>query len=277
MSVASFLVAVFGILPRLRGDFGEIFLIQELLHQLQPLGEGLQLLRAGVLHAGLVHLVGKAGGLPRDTDDLGGDAHGGGVRRDLAEDHGVGGDAAVVPHPEGPQDLGPGGDEDVVADGGVALALVLAGAAQGDAVVDEAVVPHLGGLADDDAHTVVDDQALADGGAGMDLDARAVPGDLGVQPGQKAAVVPPEPVAHPVKDHRVDALVEEEDLQLAAGGGVPALVGFQQAGEAALGGSFLHSSLLAGRGQRKSAPVPRKYERRRSSRFHSHLSLKEAH
>ena len=100
---------------------------------------------------------------------------------------------------------------------------------------------------------------LADGGPGVDLDARAVPGDLGVQPGQKAAVVPPEPVAHPVKDHRVDALVEEEDLQLAPGGRIPALVGFQQAGEAALRGSFLHSyALLAGRGQRKSAPVPRK-------------------
>ena len=38
---------------------------------------------------------------PVDPDDLGGDAHGGAVRGHLAEDHGAGGDAGVVPHLEG--------------------------------------------------------------------------------------------------------------------------------------------------------------------------------
>ena len=67
----------------------------------------------------------------------------------------------------------------------MALAHVLAGAAQGDAVVNQAVVPDLGGLADDKAHAVVDDQALADGGAGVDLDAGAAAAGLGDQAGQK--------------------------------------------------------------------------------------------
>ena len=71
----------------------------------------------------------------------------------------------------------------------VALALVLAGAAQGDSVVDEAVVSHLGGLADDDAHAVVDDQPAADLGPGVDLDAGPEPAPLGDEPGQEPAVM----------------------------------------------------------------------------------------
>ena len=50
------------------------------------------------------------------------------VFRDLLQYHGVGGDPGPVPHLEGSQHLGPGGDQHVVADGGVALALVLPGA-----------------------------------------------------------------------------------------------------------------------------------------------------
>ncbi len=99
----------------------------------------------------------------------------------------------------------------------MALAVVLAGAAQGDAVIDQAVVPDLGGLPDDDAHAVVYDQAAADLGAGVDLNAGAVPGDLGVEPGQEGKVVTVEPVGDAVEDDGVDAGVEEKDLQLAAG------------------------------------------------------------
>ena len=61
---------------------------------------------------------------------------------------------------------------------------------------------------------MVDDQAAADGGPGVDLDARDMPGELGVQPGQKAAVVPPQEVADSVKENGVYPLVKQEDLQL---------------------------------------------------------------
>ena len=50
--------------------------------------------------------------------------------------------------------------------------MVLSGAAQSHAVVDQAVVADLGSLADDDAHAVVHHQAAADLRAGMDLDPR---------------------------------------------------------------------------------------------------------
>ena len=68
------------------------------------------------------------------------------------------------------------------------LPLVLSSAAQGNAVVKEHVVSDLCGLSDDDAHTVVDDEAAADPGAGMDLNAGDVSGDLGIEPGQKVCL-----------------------------------------------------------------------------------------
>src|SRR5699024_12143072 len=46
-------------------------------------------------------------------------------------------------------------------------------------LVEQAVVPQLGGLADDDAVAVVDDQPAADDGAGVDLNAGPEPGPLG--------------------------------------------------------------------------------------------------
>ena len=85
-----------------------------------------------------------------------------------------------------------------------------------------------GGLADDDAHPVVNDQAAAELGAGVDLNAGDVAGQLGVQAGQEGKVVTVEPVGDAVEDDGVDAGVEEKDLQLAAGGRVALLIGAQQ-------------------------------------------------
>ena len=75
---------------------------------------------------------------------------------------------------------------------------------------------------------MVDHQAAPDLGAGVDLDAGAVPGDLGVEPGQEPQVVPPKPVGHPVEDDGVYAGVEQKDLQAAAGRRVPGLIGPEQ-------------------------------------------------
>ena len=79
-------------------------------------------------------------------------------------------------------DAGP--DDHVVAHGGVPLARLLAGAAQGDALVDGDVLAHLGGLADDHPDAVVDEEALAQGGPRMDLDPGEEPPELGDQPRQ---------------------------------------------------------------------------------------------
>lgn len=107
------------------------------------------------------------------------------------------------------------------------LALVLAGAPQGDTVVDEHVVPHLGGLSDDNAHAVVDDEPAADLGPGVNLNPSPEPGPLGDHPGQELPLVAVQPVGQPVIQGGVDPLVQQENLQFGPGRRVPALVGLQ--------------------------------------------------
>ena len=175
----------------------------------------------------LVHLAGVVHLLPGDAHHPCGHAHGGGVGGDLAEYHRVGGDAGVVPHLEGAQHLGPGGHHHVVAQGGVALALVLAGAAQGDPVVDQAVVADLRRLADDNAHAVVDDEPAADPGAGVDLNAGPEPAPLAHQPGNEEQPVPVEEVGQPVVQRGMHPRIEQENLQPAPGRRVPGLIGPQ--------------------------------------------------
>ena len=109
----------------------------------------------------------------------------------------------------------------------MALALVLAGAAQGDAVVDQAVVPDLRRLADDDAHAVVDDEPAADSGTGVDLDAGPEPAPLAHQPGQEEQPVPVEAVGQPVVQRGMHARIEQKDLQPAPGRRVAGLIGPQ--------------------------------------------------
>ena len=84
--------------------------------------------------------------------------------------------------------------------------------------VKEHVVSDLCGLSDDDAHTVVDDEAAADPGAGMDLNAGDVSGDLGIKPGQKEQPVPVQPVGYPVKEDGVYARIQQKYLQIWAAG-----------------------------------------------------------
>ena len=87
----------------------------------------------------------------------------------------------------------------------MALAGVLAGAAQSDAVVDGAVVSDLTGLTEHDAHAVIDEQASADGGTGVDLDASAAASVLADPAGKEKALMPVQPVRNAVIHQNVKA------------------------------------------------------------------------
>ena len=105
----------------------------------------------------------------------------------------------------------------------MALAGILAGAAQCHAVVDGAVVADHGGLAEHDAHAVVDEQAPADPGTGVDLDAGFVAAVLADPAGKEKVPVLIQPVGNAVVDQDMEAGVQQDDLQHAACGGVLAL------------------------------------------------------
>src|SRR6266581_9157542 len=93
------------------------------------------------------------GGAP--ADDAGGNADHGAPRRHFLDHHRVGADARAGADADRAEDLGPGADDDAVAQRRVALAGIPGGAAERHAVIEGDIVADLGGLADDDAGAVI--------------------------------------------------------------------------------------------------------------------------
>ena len=102
----------------------------------------------------------------------------------------------------------------------MALAGVLAGAAQRHAVVDGAVVPDLGGLPEHNTHAVVNEQLAADFGAGMDLDAGEMPRQLTDEPCAEKPFVPIQKMCDLVRDQHMKTGIQNDDLRHIARGGV---------------------------------------------------------
>ena len=100
-----------------------------------------------------------------------------------------------------------------------------AGAAQGHALVQQAVVSNFRRSSHHNAGAVVNDQAAANGGGGVDLHPGDPLGMLGHPAGQKTAVMAVEPVGNAVIDGRMQAVVQEKNLQRRPGSGVVFLIG----------------------------------------------------
>ena len=156
----------------------------------------------------------KVGLFSVDADHPAGDADHGGIFGNLPQDNGICRHTGIISNFDGSQDLGAGAHHHIVAQGRVALALHDASAAQGHALIDQTVVADLGGGADDDAGAMVDDQSSADGCGGMDLHARQPLGKLAQKPRQKPTSMEPQPVADPVNDNGVQAVVQKQDFPL---------------------------------------------------------------
>ena len=98
-------------------------------------------------------------------------AHHRGTGRHVLDHDRIAAHARALAHGDGAENLGAGADHHVVFQRRVALALFPGGAAQGHAMVERAVVADFGGFADHHTHAVIDEEAPADLGARMDLDA----------------------------------------------------------------------------------------------------------
>ena len=85
--------------------------------------------------------------------------------------------------------------------------------AQGDALIDRAVVADLGGLADDDADAMIDEQAAADLRAGMDVDRRQDAPEMRHEPAREMPAAPPEPMAKPMEQQHLEPGVAEDDFE----------------------------------------------------------------
>ena len=83
------------------------------------------------------------------------------------------------------------------------------------------VITDLGGLADHHPHAVIDEEAPADARAGMDLDARQPPRNVGSEARQPLEVPAPQPVRHPMNQAGVESGVAGDDLPGSTGRRVP--------------------------------------------------------
>ncbi len=89
----------------------------------------------------------------------------------------------------------------------MALADILARAAQGDSLIDGDIVAYLGGFAYYDADAVVYKHTLAYYGAGVDIDARLSLGAGAEQKGEELAALGIEPMGYAVINHGLYAAV----------------------------------------------------------------------
>ena len=95
----------------------------------------------------------------------------------------------------------------------MALAGILAGAAQGNAVVDGAVITDFCRFAEHDAHTVVNEQPVADLGTGVDLDAGQVAGQLADEARQEETLVTVQKMCNFVRYQHMETGVQNDDLR----------------------------------------------------------------
>lgn len=144
-------------------------------------------------------------------DDAPRHAYHGAVGRDVFDHHGVAADSDVVAYGDVSQYLGAAANGYVVAQRRVALACLITGAAQSDALVERTVIANDRGLANDDAHGMVDEEVLADVCGGVNLDAGHMAGYLRNDAGKAFATVVPQPVLGHMVPFGVKAGVGKKD------------------------------------------------------------------
>src|SRR5271168_3808787 len=101
-------------------------------------------------------------------DDVPGNTNHSGIIRHIAQHHRSGADTAVLANNDVAKHLRSSANHDVVADGRMTFAGFLARAAEGHALIERYVISDDSGFADDDTHSVIDEEAAPDLRAGMD-------------------------------------------------------------------------------------------------------------
>jgi hypothetical protein len=152
---------------------------------------------------------------PRDLllDHLCRNAHGYGVIRHRIEHHRVGANLRVISDRDRAEDLRARTDDHMVSERRMALALFFSGPAERDSLVKDALLAHLGRLADYDAHTVIDKEPRAYLRRGMDLDAGAETCDVGKEARDHRYLHVPEEMVHPVQEYGMEPGIGKDHFQ----------------------------------------------------------------
>ena len=161
-------------------------------------------------------------------------------------------DRRAASHGDAAEDGGAGIDHDVVLDDGMAqppldqrARLVGGEAARAErhGLVQAHSLADHAGLADDDAGTVVDEEAAADLRPGMDIDAGERMGDLADGAREEPGAELVQRVRQPMVDDRRHSGIDQQDLGVAGRGGIAGIggaeVAYQQAADIRQGGGEL--------------------------------------
>jgi hypothetical protein len=116
------------------------------------------------------------------------------------------------------QDLRAGADDDIISNGRVPFASLLAGSPQCHALIKQHVIADFGSFTNDDAHSVIDETSPSDGRTGMDLDARDGSIKLRNNPRQQRESLKVHTVGCPMQQDGMKTGVTEENLKRALGG-----------------------------------------------------------
>lgn len=160
----------------------------------------------------MIHGAGGLGAAGR-SDDLRGDARHRRIVGHGLEHDGACSDSRAMAHLDIAEDLGSGPDQHAMADLGMAVAPLLAGAAErhvleyGDVVLDD------GGRADHEAGRMVQEDAAADPGGGVDIRLEGLRGAALQVKGEILTPLAPEPMGQPVRLDRMEALEVEQGLE----------------------------------------------------------------
>src|SRR6185312_13057860 len=100
------------------------------------------------------------------------------------------------------------------------FAALTTGTTDGHPLIQQNVVPDLGGFADHDPHAMINEQPLSDSGPGMNFDAGEKSRKLRNEPSCDKPTFPVKPVRHPVQHDGMQARVAKQDFPATFCGGV---------------------------------------------------------
>ncbi len=149
----------------------------------------------------------------RRHDDIPGNADNRCIWRHFPQHNGIPADTHVIPDRERSKHLRACTHQHMIAERRMALALMLACAAQGYAVINVAIVADFGSLPNNNAHAVVDKQAFANLSAGVNLNPRQPAAKLRNRSGERAHAVRVQPMRNSMPAHGVIAGIHEKNLQ----------------------------------------------------------------
>ena len=151
---------------------------------------------------------------------MAGNADDRGILGNIAQHDRTGADAAVLANSDVAENFRAAADHHAVFDRGMPLAVLLAGASESHALIESHIVADDRGLADHDAHAVIDEQAAPNLRAGMNFDSGQQTRNLREPAREQEKRMIPEPVIHAIEPDRMQAGVAEKYFQARLGRGI---------------------------------------------------------